>query len=148
MGGQPSTSIQGECMADSQPDTHGLPEGIDIKRVLRRRKVMVCLGLLLAIVVVCVAAIVLMLQRLEARNASFQPPMTELERQRLLPQDPVLQAAPMIDGLRYGNQLDLKAGDITTPEDLQHVGHVPLSEAVMLQGNDLRADALQTGQRP
>ena len=103
---------------------------------------MLCVGVLLGIVVVCVAIIVTMLQRLETRNASFQPPMTALERQRLLPQDPVLDAAPRIEGLRYGNELQLRKAELS-PSDDAHQAKAPLSTILNLQTDNIRAVAHQ-----
>lgn len=101
---------------------------------------MLGIGLLLCVVVACVAAIVTMLQRLETRNATFQPPMTALERQRLLPKDPVLDTAPRLDGLRYGDQVEIKAAEFSPVEDAAHDEHPPLSHAMILQTQELHAD--------
>jgi hypothetical protein len=68
----------------------------------RRRKVFAGIGGLVCIAVIGGATIITMLQRLEARNANFQPPMTSLEREQLLPPEPVLEIRPQVDGLRYG----------------------------------------------
>lgn len=128
-------------MADHSPqDAQRLLEGNDHRQSTRRRKVMLSIGLLLCVVVACVAAIVTMLQRLETRNATFQPPMTALERQRLLPKDPVLDAAPRLDGLRYGDQVEIKAAEFSPVEDPSHDEHPPLSHAMILQIQELHAD--------
>lgn len=68
---------------------------------VRRRKVMVMLAVLLLVVVLCVTAIGVMLQRLEAKNANFHPPMTSSERELLMPNEPLLDTTPSVDGLRY-----------------------------------------------
>ncbi len=133
-------------MAGRRPDTHGLPEGTDFKWMSRRRKVMLSVGLLLAIVVACIAAIVIMLQRLEARTANFQPPMTAVERLRLLPHDPVLDISPKLEGLRYRDETQIKAGD-TSSEEVREIGQIPLSHALILRSDDLHAIAHQ-GLRP
>lgn len=128
-------------MADHRPqDAQRLLEGNDHRQSTRRRKVMLGIGLLLCVVVACVAAIVTMLQRLETRNATFQPPMTALERQRLLPKDPVLDAAPRLEGLRYGDQVEIKAAEFSPVEDQAHDEHPPLSHAMILQTQELHAD--------
>lgn len=128
-------------MAENQPEgVQRLLRGANFKRMLRRRKVVFGIGLLLGIVVVCVTAILIMLQRLEARNASFQPPMTALERQRLLPPDPVLDSAPKLDGLRYRQQVELKVEGYA-PEDERSEREEPLSRTLILQHEDLHADA-------
>jgi hypothetical protein len=77
-----------------------------VRTRLSRRKVMGMLGVLMLVALVCVAAIGAMLQRLEARNASFHPPMTQSERQLLMPDEPRLDVTPSVDGLRYGSQVD------------------------------------------
>lgn len=90
-------------MADKQPDDAiSVMPDVHFTRALRRRRVLIGVGLLLGVVAICVAAIVALLQQLEVRNASFQPPMTASERQLLLPADPVLQATPQVEGIRYG----------------------------------------------
>lgn len=127
-------------MADYQPNAREVPQGSDLGGDVRRRKVMLGAGLLLFIVVVCVAAILIMLQRLEARNAAFQPPMTALERQRLLPPDPVLDTAPQIQGLRYGQQSPLSSDDLVEPQ-VEHVSHGPLGQAPVLEEQYLHVDS-------
>ena len=128
-------------MVDHRPqDAQTLPQGIDLRQSMRRRKVMLGIGLLLCVVMACVAAIVTMLQRLETRNATFQPPMTALERQRLLPQDPVLDAAPRLDGLRYGDPGEIKPAEFSPVEDQTHGERPPLTHAMMLQAQELHAD--------
>lgn len=117
----------GECMADKRGDTHGVAQSVDPKRLIRRRRLVLALGALLGVVVICCAAIVIMLQRLETRNANFQPPMTALERQRLLPADPVLDAAPRLEGLRYGAEGDSPAQP-TVMQQAAQLSHVPLTQ--------------------
>jgi hypothetical protein len=89
-------------MAHAQPEIEavGVQEGAAPLR--RRRKVMIGVGCLLGIVVVGAVTITTMLERLETRNASFRPPMTSLEREQLLPPEPVLEIKPQVEGLRYG----------------------------------------------
>jgi len=110
-------------------------------KVLRRRKVMIGIGALLSIAAVCVAAILLMLQRLEARNASFQPPMTELERQRLLPPDPILEAAPKLEGLRYGQQVEIDSANLVPAEHDPSQAQGSLSRALMQRRQQLHAES-------
>ncbi|MFJ3486272.1 hypothetical protein ACIPL1_23155 [Pseudomonas sp. NPDC090202] len=128
-------------MADQQANAHRPPIDTDALRALRRRRLWVGCGLLLGIVVVCVAAIVIMLQRLEARNANFQPPMTALERERLLPAEPVLDTAPKIEGLHYGSQIQTD-GDSLSPSarhaEFEHGLQEPLQ---ILQNDDLHANS-------
>lgn len=133
-------------MADYQPEAHDAPQGPDFRGDIRRRRVMMGVGLLMGVVVLCVAAIVVMLQRLEARNASFRPPMTALERQRLLPPDPILDAAPQIQGLRYGEQPASGRDEWVGPE-VQHASHDPLGQAPTFTDDNLHADSASGLQR-
>ena len=133
-------------MADYQPDAREAPQEPDFTRDVRRRRVMMGVGLLLGVVVLCVAAILVMLQRLEARNASFQPPMTALERQRLLPPDPTLEAAPQIQGLRYGEQ-PAPGRDQWVGSEVQHASHGLLGQDAALEDDNLHADSASGLQR-
>jgi hypothetical protein len=127
-------------MADTQPDARGVPQGGEFKRLARRRKVLIGVGCLLGVVVVCFAAILIMLQRLETRNANFQPPMTALERQSMLPSDPVLSSAPRLDGLRYGDDsLKVEGFSPSQAPELQF-NTVPHAQPPSLQGDNLRAN--------
>jgi hypothetical protein len=127
-------------MADYQPDAHEVPQGPDLSRDVRRRRVILGVGSLIGVVVLCVAAILVMLQRLEARNASFQPPMTALERQRMLPSDPILDTAPQIQGLRYGQQPLTGRNEWVEP-DVQHTSHEPQGQHPALGDDDLHVDS-------
>lgn len=129
-------------MAESQPESaQRTAQMATVWKVLRRRKVMIGIGALLSIAAVCVAAILLMLQRLEALNASFQPPMTELERQRLLPPDPILEAAPKLEGLRYGQQVELDSANLVPVEHDPSQAQGSLSRALMQRRQQLHADS-------
>jgi hypothetical protein len=92
-------------MAHAQPEIESVQEQKRAVPLRRRRKVMIGVGCLLGIVVVGAATIVTMLEHLETRNASFRPPMTSLEREQLLPPEPVLEVKPQVEGLRYGAAL-------------------------------------------
>lgn len=92
-------------MAQAQPEINAVIEQERAAPLRRRRKVMIGLGGLLGIVVVGAATIITMLEQLEIRNASFRPPMTSLERERLLPPEPVLEVKPQVEGLRYGTAI-------------------------------------------
>lgn len=89
-------------MAHAQPEIDAVHEQERVAPLRRRRKVMIGAGCLLGIVLVGAATISTMLDHLETRNASFRPPMTSLEREQLLPPEPVLEVKPQVDGLRYG----------------------------------------------
>jgi len=128
-------------MAHRQPNGLGLPNSDDSRGVTRRRRVLWGLGSLMGIVVICVAIIMIMMQRLEARTASFQPPMTALERQRLLPNDPVLDAAPRLDGLRYGEEAGSDATLYSVKEVEAQPRDVPLGQALIIQQTHLHANA-------
>jgi hypothetical protein len=78
-------------MAYAQPEIDAVPEHNRAAPARRRRKV-----------IIGAASIITMLDRLEMRNASFRPPMTSLEREQLLPPEPVLEIKPQVEGLRYG----------------------------------------------
>lgn len=92
-------------MAHAQTGIEVIREQERVAPLRRRRKVMIGLGCLLGIVVVGAATIVTMLEHLETRNASFRPPMTSLEREQLLPPEPVLEVKPQVEGLRYGDAI-------------------------------------------
>mgnify|MGYP000043864515 CR=1 FL=1 len=129
-------------MAESQPESaQRTAQMATVWKVLRRRKVMIGIGALLSIAAVCVADILLMLQRLEARNASFQPPMTELERQRLLPPDPILEAAPKLEGLRYGQQVEIDSANLVPVEHDPSQAQGSLSRALMQRRQQLHAES-------
>lgn len=128
-------------MAHRQPNDLGLPDSDDSRRLNRRRRVLWGLSSLVGMVVVCVAVIMMMLQRLEARTANFQPPMTALERQRLLPKDPVLEAAPKLDGLRYGEEAGSDATHYSVKEAEAQPRDVPLGQTLLLQQTHLHANA-------
>ncbi|MFP3847234.1 hypothetical protein [Pseudomonas sp.] len=106
-------------MAQAQPEIEAVQEQRPAAPLRRRRKVMIGVGGLLGIVVVGAATIVTMLEQLEMRNASFRPPMTSLERQQLLPPEPVLEVKPQVEGLRYGAAIlpdQAASADSATPE--------------------------------
>ncbi|TDV67859.1 hypothetical protein [Pseudomonas sp. LP_7_YM] len=135
-------------MEENQPErAWGFSQGAKFKRMPRRRKVMLGVSLLLVVALVCVAAILVMLHRLEARNAAFQPPMTALERQRLLPSDPVLDTAPRLEGLHYRQQEELKAEGFSPVEGVDAERQGPTNHVLVLHGADLHADA-HSGLRP
>ncbi|WP_346829979.1 hypothetical protein ABDX87_23245 [Pseudomonas abietaniphila] len=134
-------------MAHHQPNDLGLPDRDNSRGMIRRRRVLWGVGSLLGVVVVCVAVVVVMLQRLEARTANFQPPMTALERQRLLPKDPVLDAAPKLDGLRYGEEAGSDPAHYSVKEVEVQGRDVPLGQALMLHETDLHAN-VQHGLQP
>ena len=93
-------------MADNRADDAiSVMPDVNFTRAIRRRRVMLGVGLLLGVVAACAVTIVVLMQQLEVRNASFQPPMTASERQRLLPADPILHTAPQLEGIRYGNHV-------------------------------------------
>lgn len=127
-------------MAHHPPNELGLPDCDDSRRMIRRRRVLWGVGSLLSVVVICVAVMMTMLQRLEDKTASFQPPMTALERQRLLPKDPVLEAAPRLDGLRYGDEAQSDATHYSVKEVEAQGRDAPLGQALILQETHLHAN--------
>lgn len=108
-------------MAHAQPEIEAVQEHERAAPSRRRRKIMIGVGGLLGIVVVGAATIVTMLEHLETRNASFRPPMTPLEREQLLPPEPVLEVKPQVEGLRYGSAISpaIKATSVesVTPDE-------------------------------
>lgn len=128
-------------MAHHQPNDLGLPDSDDSRRMIRRRRVLWGVGSLLGVAMVCVAVIMVMLQRLEARTANFQPPMTALERQRLLPKDPVLDAAPRLEGLRYGDDAGTDPTHYSVKEVQAQGRDVPLGQTLIRHETDLHANA-------
>lgn len=125
-------------MADTQPDVHEIPKGRAARRLYVRRRALIGMGCLLGIVVICVAVITYMLNHLESRRGSVQPPMTALERERLLPGDPVLETTPRLDGLRYRDS-DQSGVDGFSPSQTtdQQFSPMPLNQTLILQGRDL-----------
>ncbi|MGE6388659.1 hypothetical protein ACQKEN_23735 [Pseudomonas sp. NPDC078416] len=107
-------------MAHAQPEIEAVQEHERAAPLRRRRKIMIGVGGLLGIVVVGAATIVTMLEHLETRNASFRPPMTSLEREQLLPPEPVLEVKPQVEGLRYGTAIvpanQASSTDSVTPD--------------------------------
>lgn len=89
-------------LEQARSDEPVLADELPLKPSDRRRKVVLGIGGLVCIAVIGGTTISTMLQRLETRNANFQPPMTSLEREQLLPPEPVLEVKPQVDGLRYG----------------------------------------------
>lgn len=108
-------------MAHAQPEIEVSKQQERAAPSRRRRKVMIGVGCLLSIVVVGAATIVTMLEHLETRNASFRPPMTSLEREQLLPPEPVLEVKPQVEGLRYGAAIlppnQTTSAESATPEE-------------------------------
>lgn len=128
-------------MAESQPEgTQRLHRGMKRDRMLPRRKILLGIGFLLSIILLSVAAILVLLHRVEARSASFQPPMTDLELQRILPPDPVLDAAPQLEGLHYREHVDLKADGYSPNDHQRSEAGAPLSRVLILQNGNLRAE--------
>ncbi|SEI76997.1 hypothetical protein [Pseudomonas sp. NFR16] len=125
-------------MADTQPDVHEIPQGRAASRLDVRRRALVGMGCLLGIVVICVGVIAYMLNHLETRRASVQPPMTALERARLLPPDPVLETAPRLDGLRYRDN-DEPGIDGFSPSHTteRQVSPMPFNQTLIRQSGDL-----------
>lgn len=128
-------------MAERQPKrTESVAQGANFSRMLHKRNVMLGIGVLLGIAAVSVATILSMLERFEAKSASFHPPMTALERQQLLPQDPILNAAPKLDGLRYGRQVEHNAEGYTPVKGDAGEPQGSLDRPLKRRGDDLRAD--------
>lgn len=92
-----------------------------VRTRLSRRKVVAVLAVLILVAIGCVAAVGLMLDRLEVRNANFHPPMTPSERESLMPSEPRLDVAPSVDGLRYRSEdQSVSANSVNHAQDLSH----------------------------
>ncbi|WP_268800591.1 hypothetical protein [Pseudomonas huanghezhanensis] len=99
-------------MADDQlPFAGPALTGEGVKRTARHKVIWV-VAVMALIAALCVTGVMLMIERLEARNANFHPPMTELERQQLMPAEPRLDISPSVEGLRYADEADSSANEI------------------------------------
>lgn len=85
------------------------------------RRLLIALCLLSVAGMLCIGCILLLLQHVEAKNASFKPPMTALERERLLPPEPRLETTPSLGGLRYGEQARQGVSDDPSEMSLEQV---------------------------
>jgi len=93
------------------------------------RKVWAMAGVLLLSVLLCCAVIAWMLQGLEARHAAFQPPLSTLERERMLPPEPRLESRPKVDGIRYRQQAQQQLDGYGWVDRPQGIAHIPLKQA-------------------
>jgi hypothetical protein len=134
-------------MAGNEPGQHRSARRIELKPV-SRRKVMLGFAAMLLVIVVCVGAIVVMLQRLETRNANFQPPMTSRERERLLPPEPTLVSSPELQGMHYREG----AGDLADPSPPLNGDRgetqILMSHSPSLNGSSLHANGEPLRQFP
>ena len=128
-------------MAHAQPEIEAVRQHQRAAPLRRRRKIMIGVSCLLSIVVVGASTIVTMLEHLELRNASFRPPMTSLEREQLLPPEPVLEVKPQVEGLRYGSAIlpanRTNSADAAIPEEAS-----VSAEALLFSSPPLPLDAL------
>lgn len=99
------------------------------------RKVWMMAGILALVVVLCFGVIAWMVFGLAARHAAFQPPMSSLERERLLPPEPRLEATPELDGLHYREQAEQQAGGYGWVDQPRGIAHIPIKQAqnILLQ---------------
>jgi hypothetical protein len=93
------------------------------------RKVWMMAGILALVVLLCFGVIAWMVFGLEAEHAAFQPPMSALERERLLPPEPRLEATPQVDGLRYRAQAERQAHSYGWVDQQQGIVHIPVQQA-------------------
>lgn len=93
------------------------------------RKVWAIVGVLALVVLLCFGVIAWMVFGLEAQHAAFQPPMSTLERERLLPPEPRLEATPRIDGLHYREQAEQQANSYGWVDKPQRIAHIPVKQA-------------------
>jgi hypothetical protein len=113
-------------MAGNEQEQRQPLRRIDL-RLVTRRKLILGAGVLLLLTLGCFGAIVLMLQQIESRTASFQPPMTALERESLLPPEPGLNVSTPIEGLHYLEDAPEHADPYPSLSDKQAVGSALLS---------------------
>jgi hypothetical protein len=97
--------------------------------VVNTRKVWMIAGTLALVVLLCFGVIAWIVFGLEAEHAAFQPPMSALERERLLPPEPRLEATPQVDGLRYREQAEQQADSYGWVDQQQGIVHIPVKQA-------------------
>jgi hypothetical protein len=113
------------------------------------RKVWATVGVLLLTVLLCWGAIAWLVNFLETRHAAFRLPMSELEREHLLPPEPRLEAQPRLDGIRYRQQALQQLNSYGWVDQQQGIAHIPLKQAqqLILQQGWPEHDAGQPGER-
>ncbi|MEB0040036.1 MULTISPECIES: hypothetical protein [unclassified Pseudomonas] len=113
------------------------------------RKVWAMVGVLLLTLMVCCGVIAWLIHSLQAQHAAFSPPMSDLERERLLPPEPRLEVMPRLDGIRYRQQAQQQLNSYGWVTPQQGIAHIPLKEAqqLILQRGWPQPYAGQTGAR-
>lgn len=96
------------------------------------RKVGGLVALLLAAIVLCLTGVAWLLNGFEQRAASQQPPLSTLERERLLPPAPRLQSRPRQDGERQLVAERIHLDSFGWVDREQRIVHLPLEQARQL----------------
>jgi hypothetical protein len=119
------------------------PRGYEPNRV-DRYKVAGLVVLLLAAIVLCLTGVAWLLNGYQQRAAAQQPPLSGLERERLLPPVPRLQAQPRQDGERQLAAERIHLDSFGWVDREHRVVHLPLEQArqiILQQGWPTNADA-------
>lgn len=113
------------------------------------RTVWTMVGVLMLAVVLCCAVIVWLINSLEARHDAFKPPMSALERERLLAPEPRLEVTPRLDGIRYRQQAMQQLNSYGWVDQEKGIVHIPLKTAqqLMLQRGWPEHSTAQSGAR-
>jgi hypothetical protein len=101
-------------------------------------------ALLLAAIVLCLTGVAWLLNGYQQRAASQQPPLSALERERLLPPAPRLQPQPRHDGERQLAAERIHLDSFGWIDRERRIVHLPLDQArtIMLeQGWPMPGDA-------
>jgi hypothetical protein len=110
------------------------PQGYEPNRV-DSHKVGGLVALLLAAIVLCLTGVAWLLNGYQQRAAAQQPPLSALERERLLPPAPRLQSRPRLDGERQLAAERIHLDSFGWVDREQRIVHLPLEQArqIMLE---------------
>jgi hypothetical protein len=92
-------------------------------------KVLALVALLLATVLLCLTGVAWLLHGYQQRAQSRQPPLSTLERERLLPPAPRLQANPRQEGERQLAAERIHLDSFGWVDREQRIVHLPLEQA-------------------
>ena len=110
----------------SDKDRAYQPDSVDV------RKAGAVVGALLLTLLLCCGVIAWLINSLEAQHAAFNPPMSALERERLLAPEPRLEVTPRLDGIRYRQQAIQQLNSYGWVDQQQGIAHIPLKTAQQL----------------
>jgi hypothetical protein len=110
------------------------PQGYEPNRV-DSHKVGGLVVLLLAAIVLCLTGVAWLLNGYQQRAAAQQPPLSALERERLLPPAPRLQSRPRQDGERQLAAERIHLDSFGWVDREHRIVHLPLEQArqIMLE---------------